>query len=198
MIRLLAEAAFAMSGIGRILLFRPDWREKFNLTERGLIRSFGAALIALPAYVLMHAFFSQISPPGTPVQPLWYFAIDLARLWLLFPIVATLAVIATGMKKDFAAWLTVRNWSVLAQILIVTLIAATHVAGLTGQVFLAYFFVLFYPVFLTVLHLSIAFAVLRGPWQRVAGAGMIVVLTDFVSREGMQALATTLNPVQPS
>ena len=97
-----------------------------------------------------------------------------------------------------AAWLTVRNWSVLAQILIVTLIAATHVAGLTGQVFLAYFFVLFYPVFLTVLHLSIAFAVLRGPWQRVAGAGMIVVLADFVSREGMQALAMALAPVQPS
>lgn len=198
MIRMLAEAAFAMSGIGRILLFRPDWSDRFNLTERGLARSFGAALIALPVYALMHAFFWQISPAGTPVQPLWYFAIDLARLWLLFPVVAALAVMVTGLKRDYAAWLTVRNWSVLAQILVVTLIAATHVAGLTGQVFLAYFFVLFYPVFVTVLHLSIAFAVLRGPWQRVAGAGMIVVLADFVSREGMQALATALNPVQPS
>lgn len=198
MIRLLAEAALAMSGVGRILLFRPDWHERFNLTASGLYRSFAAILIGLPVYALLQVFFARLTA-ATPVElPIWYYLADLARLWLLFPFVAALAVTVTGTKRDYAAWLTVRNWSVLAQTSLVTLVAAAAVAGLADQTLLAVFFVFFYPAFLTVLHLSIAFAVLRGTWQRVAGAGVIVVLADFVSREGMQALARALTAVQPS
>lgn len=198
MIRLLAEAAFAMAGIGRILLFRPDWRNRFNLTEAGLYRSFGAILFGLPVYGLMQVFFARLTAAAPVDLPLWYFFLDLARLWLLFPVVAAVAVSVTGTKRHFAAWLTVRNWSVLAQTLLVMLIAASAVAGITDQTFLALFFVIFYPAFLTVLHLSIAFAVLDGPWQRVAGAGVIVVLADFLSREGIQALAQAIAAAQAS
>lgn len=186
MIRLLAEAAFALAGIGRILLFRPDWHERFNLTAAGLYRSFGAILIGLPVYGLMQAFATQINPALD--YPVWYLAVDLARLWLLFPFVAAFAVSVTGLKRQYAAWVTVRNWAVLAQIILVTLVMATYVAGISGLGLINVFFVIFYPAFLTALHLAIAFAVLKGPWERVAGAGVIVVLADFLSREGMRAL----------
>ena len=198
MIRLLAEAAFAMSGIGRILLFRPDWHEKFDLSEKGLIRSFGAILISLPVYLLMQAFFGQLAPETAALYPAWYYLVDLARLWILFPIAAAVAVIVTGLKKDYAAWLTVRNWSVLAQMILVTIVAATAVAGLSGQAAIGIFFVLFYPAFLTVLHLSIAFVVLRGPWPRVAGAALIVLLSDFLSRQGLTALVSAYLQAQPA
>jgi hypothetical protein len=198
MIRLLAEAAFALSGIGRILLFRPDWHERFNLTEAGLYRSFGAIPIGLPVYVLMQAFFARLTAAAQVDLPFWYYLVDLARLWLVFPLVAAIAVSVTGTKQYFAAWLTVRNWSVLAQTILVLLVAASAVAGLTDQTFLGIFFLIFYPAFLTALHLAIAFAVLKGPWERVAGAGVIVVLADFLSREGVQALAQALATTQAS
>lgn len=198
MIRLFAEASFALAGIGRILLFRPDWHERFNLTEAGLYRSFGAILIGLPVYALMQAFFDRLTAASQIDLPFWYYLVDLARLWLLFPVVAAVAVTVTGTKQHFAAWLTVRNWSVLAQTVLVMLVAASAVAGITDQTLLGLFFLIFYPAFLTALHLAIAFAVLRGPWERVAGAGVIVVLADFLSREGVQALAQALAASQAS
>lgn len=190
MIRLVAEAAFALGGIGRILLFRPDWRERFNLTEAGLYRSFGAALLSLPAYALMQLFFDRLTSANAPELEVWWYAVDLARLWLLFPIVAALAVSVTGLRKDFAAWVTVHNWAVLAQILLVTIAAAAAVSGIGGQGFVALFFGLFYPAFLVVLHLLIAFATLRGPWSTVAGAAALTLVADFGSRFAMTALTS--------
>ena len=136
MIGLLGEARTATAGVFRLIAFRKDWRKYFDISPKGLARSFAGIVLALPAFIFtVYAIGYFVAENPNLVGPdsgldAGEAALTWARYWLLFPIVAALTTLAAGMTKKFAAWVVVQNWTVFVLVHIQALIFALYPAGL--------------------------------------------------------------------
>lgn len=183
MIALVGEARSALVGLGKLLSFKEGWRSHFNITPHGVARSFGAVLLALPAFalfVLAANYFVAANAPGggTAYGPLEAI-LAYVRIWGVFPIVASGVAIMLGLTGRYAAWLVIHNWAVFALLHVTALFFVLYAAGLANAALLA-MLLQFYQAGRLVVHWRIACAALQvGPIPGAAAAG-IPILADMV------------------
>ena len=185
MIPLLFEARNALYGVFKILMFRDDWRPFFDISSGGVARSFGAMLLALPAFALLVASAEYVSSTaaaqGAEVEPFsWMGTIfTYLRIWLVFPVIAIPVSILMGVRHHYASWLILHNWAVLFLLLIQTTMFLLFAAGLTNLEGLS-FMVLLYQGLRLVMHWRIAETALQLPMVSAMAAAAIPVIMDFI------------------
>lgn len=183
MIALIGEARSAMAGLGKLLSFREGWRAHFNITPDGVARSFGAVLLAIPAFALFtlaaNYYVAVNAPDRSPGYELLDSLVSYLRIWGVFPIVAAGVAIVLNLTGRYAAWLVVHNWAVFALLYLTALLFALYAAGLANAAMLA-LLLQFYSVGRLFVHWRIACAALQvGPVTGAAAAG-IPILADMV------------------
>jgi hypothetical protein len=82
----------------------------FENTPRALARSFWAALIVAPAWVLLLAVQEQPATAG-PVQMILVQAIEYVLLWTTFPVVLHEVLVRVGGPDRFCLYISIRNWA---------------------------------------------------------------------------------------
>jgi len=184
MIALIRDARAAMGGLFGLLAFKEDWRAGFDVSSQGVARSFAAAILALPAFILFvlsanYFVAAQPEAPETARYTPLEAVLSYARIWLVFPLVAALLTWVMGETKRFAAWLVVHNWAVFALLHLAALIYVLYPAGLSDLNALALFSQFYFFIRLFV-HWRVAWGALdRGPAMGAVAAA-IPVLADFL------------------
>lgn len=180
---LIAEARRSLAGLYAMLTFKPGWRSHFDVSADGMIRSFSAVIVALPAFALLVAasnHFLAHNPDlagetaGLTVRSA---ALQYARIWLLFPPVALMVTLVLGLKTGLTAWITVHNWAVAALLALQALIWTLYAAGLAGVEALSVMLAMYQAVRLGV-HWRVAHGALGLPWGVSAGAACIPLVVD--------------------
>jgi len=116
------EIARALAGTWDLLNRRAHGLRHFSLDEKSFWRSFGAALLAFPAFIAWLA--SERAAEGL-LQPnvslfddvniLGQTALELAALWLTLPMLAFIAADRLGIRGKLIPFIIVCNWgSVIA------------------------------------------------------------------------------------
>ena len=180
---LIAEARRNLAGVYAMLAFKPGWRDHFDVGADGMIRSFSAALVALPAFALLAAASNHFLAHNPDLAgeatglTLTGAALQYARIWLLFPPVALIVTLVLGLKTGLFAWITVHNWTVTALLALQALIWTLYAAGLAGIEALSVMLALYQVVRLAV-HWRVAHGALGLPWGMSAGAACIPLVVD--------------------
>ena len=124
------EARRSVRGSVRVLRFDPDALQAFNLTIEGYWRSFYAALMLLPLYLLY--LLTLPMPQGVGVGRFWLIeAINYSLVWTIWPLISYYICRGAGVQDKYITYITVHNW---AQILL-----------LGGQMLLVIFAFSVYP-----------------------------------------------------
>ena len=182
---LIDDARTALGGVFRLMAFRDDWRNAFDVSVDGLIRSFAAVIVCLPAYAFLVAasnHFVVENPDlvdAAATTTLGEAAVQYARLWLLFPLVAGLVVLVLGRRRALVPWIVVHNWTVVALIHLQLMIWALHAAGLVGAAVLASL-LSFYQLLRLFAHWRVAFGALDVGPATAAAAAAIPLLADWL------------------
>lgn len=111
----------------------PDWRSRFDTTQRGLRASFGVAALTLPAYAVIARsvevarveLFGEAAP-GVAWLP---FALVTALVTLAFPFVAFVMGTIFQRVERYPAWVVVRHWTVFLIAWGVAALFALHLLG---------------------------------------------------------------------
>lgn len=189
MIALLREAVAAMTGLGKLIAFRDDWRQHFDISADGVWRSFAAVLLSIPGYVLFvfAANYLVASVPDAPAGA-GFNALEaiatFARIWFVFPIVAAGVAILLNLKHHFAGWLVLHNWTVLALLHISVLFYVLYAAGLADRAALS-LLLQFYFMLRLFVHWRVACAALQTGVATGAAAAAIPILVDAVLIYGL-------------
>lgn len=126
------EIRRGLEGALAILRREPAAMAFFDLSFEGFLRSFSAALLAFPAYLvlLLHGLADE---PATVVFPL-FLLIETGGFfvgWLAFPFAAALVLRAMGESRRFVPLVVANNWAALLQIHF--LLAAVLLAAVLPQ-----------------------------------------------------------------
>lgn len=183
MIALLNEARSALTGLYKLFSFQAGWRSHFDISPDGVARSFGAVLLALPAFALFVLAANYYVAANAPDAGLGYGPLEALvsylRIWGVFPFVAAGVTIVLGLTGRYAAWLVIHNWAVFALLHVTALFFVLYAAGLADPALLAVL-LQFYRFGRLVVHWRIACAALQvGPVTGAAAAG-IPILADMV------------------
>lgn len=182
---LLADARNAMIGLARLVSFREGWRPCFDTSTNGLIRSFGAMILAAPAFVMFVLAANYIvSSAGavsaearyTPLEAIGSYA----RIWLLFPVVAIGVVSVLGLKHRYVSWVVVHNWAVFALLHLAALLYLLYPAGLADTTALAMLLQLYLFARLF-LHWRVAVSALETGMATGAAAAGIPIILDLLA-----------------
>lgn len=125
-----SSAEIARSVQGAWLLAQGDTRglDLFDLSIEGFWRSFAAALLVAPAYLLL--LVEQYATVGWPQQTLATVVAELVAYgcgWLSFPLAAIFLTRLLGLGARYVPLVVAVNWSAMLQI---TLYTAVVVLGL--------------------------------------------------------------------
>src|SRR5207302_882185 len=82
----------------------------FENSPRALARSFWAALIVAPAWLLLLALQEQPTAAG-PLKLIAVQVIEYALLWTAFPVVLYEILARTGSTDRFYLYVSIRNWA---------------------------------------------------------------------------------------
>ncbi len=184
---LIAEIESNVRGCFAILSFREDWRRHFDMTTRGVARSFLGVVLALPAFVFT-AFsvnhlvaenptlvMAEATIPVAEIAMIW------ARFWLVFPIMAAIAVIALNTRHRYSSWLVTHNWMVFTLIHIQALLWAIYMAGLISASGLLSI-MSFYLMARFLVHWRVAVVSLGLPFGLSIAAAGIPLAADLIVR----------------
>ncbi|MBN34907.1 MAG: hypothetical protein CMM46_09050 [Rhodospirillaceae bacterium] len=145
------EISSSLQGAWQLIFLDPNAMDHFTVTIDGFWRSFFAAVVALP-YFLVAIIWPAPAPEGAP---LWEPNAVLATLgyilsWIIFPIVAAFVARQFELTQRYIGYIIAFNWSgaLVAQPLLVMefmghagLIGANTLGALHMPIFV---FVLFY------------------------------------------------------
>lgn len=191
---LIRDLVYAAVGLKRLILFQPGWQSCFDTSYEGVVRSFRAALLALPLYALIQiGIVYMIAGAGQqhPGYPPAFLAADFARIWLLFPVSAALASMMFSRKGQYGLWLNVHNWAVLALLAIQAALVVVHLAGFLPAMALWVFLAIPMRFILLAVHWRIATATLGLSWGAGAGAAAFHIVVDLIA---VTALSYALLP----
>ena len=157
----LAEVARAIYGAWRLMLFDADGMTFFDLSTDGFWRSFFAAVVVAPAYVLFVAV-GLASAEAEAVDPAWAAVVKGGAYlisWVAFPVAAIFVTRLLGVTGRYIPLIVAYNWSNVPPLLIlvpVELMAASGagIAGTFGT--LALLFILVYEWFIVRVALGVA------------------------------------------
>jgi hypothetical protein len=184
---LIAEVRAAMAGCLKVLTFKEDWRDHFDVSSEGVMRSFLGIILALPAFMFTvnSANYLVASEPtmvdGDAMITVGEAVLIWARFWLVFPIVAAGTVMLLGASNRFASWLVVHNWMTFALIHFQALFWALYVAGLAdARSFVA--FLGTYQILRLLVHWRVALATLGISLPLSVAAAGIPLVADIIIR----------------
>lgn len=136
----LKEVEFYLTGLW--LLFRQDPKglSYLDFSDRGALRSFWAALFALPTTLLTflwwRGLYLKSMPEGADVGPLFFFRLGLVEIanWIVPLVLVGLVCWMVGIGARFLSIVVIANWLTLpiAYAYSVILLIMMLVPGLTG------------------------------------------------------------------
>ena len=182
----LAEVARAIYGAWRLMLFDAGGMRHFDLSIDGFWRSFFAAVVVAPAYVLF-VMVGLPSDDAQPIDPAWAMlvkAVAYVAGWIAFPVAAIFVTRLLGVTNRYVPLIVAYNWSNVPPLIILVpaeLLAATGaaVAGTLGT--LALLFILVYEWFVVRVALEVT------PFTAV-GIVALDVLLGLLIQVGANAL----------
>ena len=128
----LVEMAYALAGAWRLLRFDSSGLGFFDDSPAGFVKSFGAAVVLAPFYIMLQFLRAQVDPPGAP--PFDVFVIETfayAISWLAFPVVMDKICEQIGRENLYLRFIVAQNWAKIPQLLIFLLpLAAIRVVDL--------------------------------------------------------------------
>jgi hypothetical protein len=191
MIDPLAEARQALTGVIEMLTGRPDFRTRFDVSARGVLRSYQAALLAVPftafgaiAQRTLAARSSGALDGG--IEP-YSTAFALTRFvadWGYFPLFAALVAALLARRAGWAPWVVVTNWVHLLTAIAETVPLALLVMGQPQAGSLAVVALSCAGVYAAVLA---ARAALDLPWTVAIPAGCAGIATMLIIDLGLHA-----------
>lgn len=128
-----AEIAAALFGAWRLAHLDSSGLGHFDTSVAGAYKSFFAAVIVAPGYIviLMLVYSGRpIEAPLAMVLPM--LAGAYAILWVLFPLVAHSLLKALAMEQRFRPLLVAHNWAQCLVVYAILPVAAISVGGLLG------------------------------------------------------------------
>jgi len=125
--------------VGAGLLLRNDERGMgaFDTSMAGFIKSFSAALIALPIYAFVH--FVQSRGIGVDATPMGTAVVAYGLQWAAFPLTAAGLAKVMHREPHFVPYVVAANWASIVQIgivAVVVLLSTLLSQGLAGFVLL--------------------------------------------------------------
>ncbi|MEO1040154.1 MAG: hypothetical protein AAFX09_11460 [Pseudomonadota bacterium] len=188
MLRLIGETRSGLTGVAKLIAFRPDWKTHFDISGTGVARSFLAALVGLPAFVLIVAganYFVAANPQLSAQDPdagftLVEAGVHYLRLWLVFPLAAALTVRLLGLQAAFGPWLVVHNWTVCMLLMLQGFFWALYAAGIADAGSLGAV-LSFYTMARLLAHWRVAAGALDLGWGPAAAAAGIPVVLDYLT-----------------
>lgn len=184
----LAEAHRALYGAGLLARFNRDGFLALGNDRQAAVRSFYAAVIVAPMYLMWIALYGQPHPENTPFLSILLFEIlAYAAGWMIFPLVMWQMSNVLGCRDNYFRFLTAYNWAAVIQNalfmgmdLIFWLIGAPDGArGFFGLILLVY--VLLYGWFVAKNGLGLA----AGPAVTVVALDLIIALFWEMITDGM-------------
>jgi hypothetical protein len=126
-----AEAALALTGTLRLALGDRGALACFNATEEGFWRSFRAAVLCYPMFVLLLVFPVEIGTADEGHS--WsYFIVETIRFviaWTAFPLIALPLASWLGRGDRFLLFMTVYNWCQVPQTVAFTAVTMLGALG---------------------------------------------------------------------
>jgi hypothetical protein len=134
------EVAFALSGAVRLARMDPGGLGHFDTTIAGFWRSFYAAVVVAPAYVLLIVFYAALHPvDAEPMRWVSVEAIAYVVEWTAYPLAMVYIARWLACSDNYIRYIVAHNWAnVLGVVLFlpVAAIAAINPA-LTGLLYMA-------------------------------------------------------------
>ena len=187
MLSLIAEVRAAMIGCFKMMTFKDDWRDHFDVSSEGVVRSFMGIILAIPAFAFTvgSANYLVASEPtladAEAMITLGEAITIWVRFWVLFPIVAALTVMILGASNRYASWLVSHNWITFALIHIQALFWALYVSGLADARSLVAFLGT-YQIIRLLIHWRVALASLGVTLPLSVAAAGIPLVADIIMR----------------
>jgi hypothetical protein len=168
-------------------LGNKPWDQDFDLTRKGLPRSFIAIALYIPlSFVVARAAVEYNDVPGN--VPYMAIAIILVLISLTFPLVAYILCSVFDKQESYRSWVIVRNWSILFAWVLVATPFALYLVGLSP--FSVAFFIGMTAYLCTLaIDVRLASRIAGFDWAGSVFAGIIVTATSMmVLLFGMQQI----------
>ncbi len=141
------EVAFALSGAVRLARMDPGGLGHFDTSIAGFWRSFYAAAVVAPAYVLLTAFDAALRPVGAgPARWVLVEATAYVIEWTAYPLAMAYISRWLASSDNYIRYIVAHNWANVLGIAVLLPVAAITVLNpaLSGLLFLAMIAVLVY------------------------------------------------------
>ncbi len=117
------ELAIGVYGAWRLLHFDRDAIQYFDSTIGGFWKSFYAALVVLPAVIVLRVLFLADNPDvaaaAGSIRITLVFALDYVYQWVVFPLVMINIADGIGRSRQYTTFIVARNWSQVIQVAII-------------------------------------------------------------------------------
>lgn len=128
------EMINSVYGAYRLARFDPQGMDYLEQSPDGAIRSFWAAVVVLPAYILLVLARDGDTLTETPIgDALVIQSIAYIVGWTVFPVVMHLATKAINRKDKFAGFVSAYNWSSVIQVAIQLPVIALILTGMISE-----------------------------------------------------------------
>lgn len=123
------EISNALHGAVRLMKFDVAGRSYFNYTVTGFFRSFIAAIVALPVFLIL-VFVHARSLEGSSVPEVQLAIFRYVTGWLIYPLVVVVLVKVLDRTANYVAYIITINWLAVPQWTLVCVVGAVgHVTG---------------------------------------------------------------------
>jgi hypothetical protein len=131
------ELAIGVYGAWRLLHFERAAIQYFDSTIDGFWKSFYAALVVIPAVIVLRLLFLSDNPDIAAAagssRIAIVFTIDYVYQWVLFPLVMINIAEGIGRGREYTAYIVARNWSQVVQVAIILPAAVFFVLSGSGE-----------------------------------------------------------------
>ena len=174
------ELASALFGVWRLLHVDKGGLQYLDDSIAGYWKSFVAALVVLPGFVIMQLLELAVEPASVGVnwpQVVAIWAIVYVMHWTLFPIATAYITAEIGRSDQYLKFIVAHNWSSVIQIVIV--VPAVAIQVLTGPEGIGVFLFLLITIGLLFFSWFIAKTSLDVPGMIAAGFVVLDVVLSL-------------------
>jgi hypothetical protein len=109
------EVVVSLYGAWRLARLDPRGLGFFDATSEGALRSFFAAVLVAPLYVVMLAVVLPGDAPGGPLRVFLAESIGYVTTWTAYPVIVEGLSRILGCRPRFEGYLAAYNWSMVLQ-----------------------------------------------------------------------------------
>lgn len=128
------ETSYALYGVWRLARLDPGGLSYLEETEEAFWKSFFAAVICVPFYVVLVVLqLGQVEVAAGPLKIVAVEAINYVISWVAFPLVAWHLCQMLNRQENYIRYIVAFNWSKVIQFLIFLPFVLAGAAGLFGE-----------------------------------------------------------------